>query len=72
MTRKGPLDRTVTVSGTNLCPFSWIQVVERPGCLGGLFGAREQLVWSPQPCMGASCKLWNAERGDCGLLTKKP
>lgn len=54
-----------------LCPFSWIQVTEAPGCLAGLFGGKEKLVWRAQSCMRSECKLWDPIEGDCGLITKK-
>ena len=57
-------------SGQGLCPFSWIQIREPAGCFGGLFGGKEQLVWKPQPCMMDNCKLWDAEKMNCGLITK--
>jgi len=59
------------VSGGILCPFSWIQVTEAPGCLAGLFGGKAKQVWKAQPCMGSRCKLWDSTQGDCGLITKK-
>lgn len=60
-----------SVSGGNLCPFSWIEVTEKPGCLSALFGGKGKLVWKPQPCMGTQCKLWDSTEGECGLVTKK-
>jgi len=58
-------------SSTGLCPFSWIEVTESAGCLGGLFGGKGHLVWKPQHCMGTQCKLWDSEQNNCGLITKK-
>ena len=65
------MPKEASVSGGGLCPFSWIEVTEAPGCLGGLFGAKSKLVSKPQPCMGSQCKLWDSAQGDCGLITKK-
>ena len=65
------MPKEASVSGGSVCPFSWIEVTEKPGCLSGLFGAKEKLVWKPQPCMRDQCKLWDSTRGDCGLITKK-
>lgn len=31
-------------SGDGLCPFSWIEVTEPPGCLSGLFGGKGRLI----------------------------
>lgn len=59
------------VRGAGLCPFSWIQVAEPPGCLSALFGGKTKLVWQAQPCMGSQCKLWDSAQGNCGLITKK-
>ena len=64
--------KEASVSGTGLCPFSWIEVAEKPGCLlASLFGAKEKIVWTPQSCMKSQCKLWDAAESDCGLVTKK-
>ena len=63
--------KEASVSGAGLCPFSWIEVTEPAGCLSALFGGKGQLVWKPQPCMGAQCKLWDTKEGNCGLVTKK-
>ena len=57
--------------GLKLCPFSWIQTSESPGCFGSLFGQGAQLVWKPQTCMGSACQLWDSAQGNCGLVTKK-
>ena len=65
------MDKLSSVTGSNLCPFSWIELTERPGCLGSLFGAKPKLVWQPQPCMRDQCKLWDSAAGNCGLITKK-
>lgn len=65
------MEQVSSVIGNDLCPFSWIQVTEKPGCLSALFGGKAQLVWKPQPCMGAQCKLWDSAKSDCGLITKK-
>ena len=54
-----------------LCPFSWIEVTEPPGCLSGFFGGKGKLVWKPQPCMGTRCQLWDSAKGNCGLVTKE-
>ncbi len=54
----------------DLCPFSWIQITEAPGCLAGLFGAKPELVWKAQPCMESQCKLWDYSQNNCGLITK--
>ena len=60
---------TTSVTGANLCPFSWVQVTKPPGCLGGLFGAKAETVWEPQPCMGESCKLWDTREGTCVFMS---
>jgi hypothetical protein len=66
MQRRRPV--TTSVSGANLCPFSWVQVTKPPGCLGAIFGAKEESVWEPQPCIGEKCKLWDTKEGTCVFL----
>jgi len=63
--------KEASASGGGLCPFSWVEVTEPPGCLSSLFGGKGQLVWKPQPCMDTQCKLWDSAEGNCGLITKK-
>lgn len=58
-------------TGVGLCPFSWIEVSKPPGCLGSLFGGKEQVVSEPQPCMQSRCQLWNSGQNNCGLITKQ-
>jgi hypothetical protein len=65
------MPKEVSVGGSDLCPFSWIDTTEQPGCLGSLLGMKPRLVWTPQPCMKSQCKLWDSIQDDCGLITKK-
>lgn len=58
-------------AGVGLCPFSWIETSKSAGCLASLFGGKDKLVWEPQPCMGSRCQLWDSEKNNCGLITKK-
>jgi hypothetical protein len=57
--------------GICLCPFSWILVTKPAGCLSGLFGGKDKNVYEAQTCMTTKCQLWDSEKGDCGLVTKK-
>jgi hypothetical protein len=54
-----------------LCPFSWIEVTKPPGCLSSVFGGSAKTVNEPQPCMADRCQLWDAQAGNCGLITRR-
>jgi hypothetical protein len=54
-----------------LCPFSWIEVTKRAGCLASLFGGKDKLIWEAQQCMTTQCQLWDSAAGNCSLAAKK-
>jgi hypothetical protein len=55
------------------CPFSWREVRLSRGCLGNfisfipIIGSffKDVSVYTPVPCVGDKCKLWNNKRSDC-------
>lgn len=58
---------------SDACPFSWREIHLGRGCIGNLLSMipiignafREETVYTPVPCIGDRCKLWNSSKNDC-------